>query len=80
MKNAQVAVPYKGGESNYRPISVLTIFSKAVENIIFTRFYKFLDSHNVITTAQYGFRSGVSTETALLHQKSSHWATLKQES
>lgn len=73
MKNAKVAVLYKGGDknemSNYRPISVLPIFSKALEKIIFTRLYKFLDSHSVITTAQYGFRSGVSTETALLHQK-----------
>lgn len=73
MKTARVSVIFKGGErnlsTNYRPISVLPIFSKGIEKIIFTRITQFFDKENVITAAQYGFRKGRSTESALLALK-----------
>lgn len=73
MKNAKVVVIHKNGDknimNNYRPISVLPIFSKPLEKIIFVRLSKFFDSHSIINASQYGFRPGLSTETALLNQK-----------
>lgn len=73
MKKARVSVIFKGGdrnsESNYRPISVLPVFSKCLEKIIHVRITKFFNKHNVLTDAQFGFISGKSTETALLTLK-----------
>lgn len=73
MKCARVSVIFKGGDpnlaTNYRPISVLPIFSKALEKIIFSRIAKFFDKENIITNAQFGFRKDRSTETALLTLK-----------
>lgn len=73
MKLAKVSVIYKGGDknvlSNYRPISVLPVFSKGLEKIIFCRLNSFLCKHSVITESQFGFRKGRSTESALLLQK-----------
>lgn len=73
MKNAKVTVIYKSGDKNilgnYRPISILPLFSKGLEKIIHLRLSNFLDKHSVITKSQYGFRSGFSTESALLFQK-----------
>lgn len=73
MKNAKVSVLHKGGDkneiSNYRPISVLPIFSKGLEKLIACRLEHFLLKHSVITDAQFGFRKGKSTESALLLQK-----------
>ena len=47
--------------NNYRPISILTCFSKIIEKILYARLYKFLKKHNVIYENQYGYQSNVST-------------------
>ena len=52
--------------SNYRPISILTCYSKIFEKIIYYRFISFLNKHKVIQNTQYGFRSEVSTNHALI--------------
>lgn len=39
------------------------------EKILFTRLSKFFEEHSVITPSQYGFRPGLSTQSALLYQK-----------
>lgn len=73
MKLAKVSVLHKGGDknviTNYRPISVLPIFSKGLEKIILRRLDNFFDKHSVLTDFQFGFRKGKSTECALLTQK-----------
>ena len=70
MKTARVAVLHKGGPindfNNYRPISVLPLFSKVLENVIKTRITKFLDDHELLVSEQFGFREKKSTEMALL--------------
>lgn len=70
MKKAKVSVIYKSGDknlaSNYRPISVLPVFSKGLEKIISSRVTMFLEKNNILTDFQFGFRKGKSTETALL--------------
>ena len=51
--------------SNYRPISVLPVFSKVLEKLMHVRLYTFLESHNILYHRQYGFRPGYSTNSAL---------------
>ena len=51
--------------SNYRPISLLTSFSKIIEKIIYKRFYNYLNDNNILVGDQYGFREKLSTETAI---------------
>ena len=51
---------------NYRPISLLPIFSKIFEKIIYSRMYKFLESNKLIYTCQFGFRANHSTNHALI--------------
>ena len=52
--------------NNYRPISILTCFSKIIEKILYARLYKFLKKPNVIYENQYGLQSNVSTVHAML--------------
>ena len=51
---------------NYRPISLLSVFSKIYEKLIFTRIYSYLDKNNLIYNKQFGFRRHYSTNHALL--------------
>lgn len=73
MKTAKVTVLFKAGDrnsmGNYRPISILPIFSKALEKLMHSRITNFSDHHNVLIESQFGFRKFRSTESALLHQK-----------
>ena len=50
---------------NYRPISLLPIFSKIIEKIIYTRMYDFLEKNNLLHNKQFGFRTNYSTSYAL---------------
>jgi hypothetical protein len=65
LKIAKVIPIYKTADAsdinNYRPISLLSSFSKILEKIVQTRLTNYLDTHNLITPQQFGFRSGHST-------------------
>lgn len=50
---------------NYRPISILPFLSKVVEKLIVIRLNKYLEKYNILTNAQFGFRKGYSTSTAI---------------
>ena len=50
---------------NYRPISLLSVFSKIFEKTIYKRMYAYLEKKNLIYHKQYGFRSNYSTNHAL---------------
>ena len=52
--------------SNYRPISLLPIFDKIFERILFKNLYNFLVQNNLITKNQSGFRPGDSCVNQLL--------------
>ena len=56
----------KGELTNYRPISVLTIFSKILERIAYIGIFKFLDKDNIISQSQYGFRRCYLTYLAII--------------
>ena len=51
---------------NYRPISLLPICGKCLENIIFNHMYSFLTTNNLVTKKQSGFRPGDSCSNQLL--------------
>ena len=51
---------------NYRPISLLSVFSKNFEKTIYTRIYSYLVKNDLIFEKQFGFRSNYSTNHALL--------------
>ena len=51
---------------NYRPISLLPVYSKIFEKVIYTRMYKFLDNNNFIYDRQFGFRAKHSTSHSLI--------------
>ena len=52
---------------NYRPISLLPICGKMFEKIIFNNLYSYLETNNLITKNQSGFRPGDSTTNQLLY-------------
>ena len=63
-----IPVPKKGDItdcSNYRPISLLSIFDKLFEKIVYSKLIKYLDKFNILFKHQYGFRSNHSTTFAL---------------
>lgn len=55
--------------SNYRPISILLVFSMGLKKIIYQRLALFCDKNSIIGLSQYGFRIGRSKKLALLAQK-----------
>ena len=50
---------------NYRPVSILPIFGKIFEKIIYNRLYNYFAKENVISENQFGFRKLHSTVHAL---------------
>ena len=52
--------------SNYRPISLLSVFSKITEKVIYKCLYSFLEVHNVLYSLQFGFRAIYSINHALI--------------
>ncbi len=51
---------------NYRPVSLLPFIAKTLERVVFNQVSLFLLQNNKLDAKQSGFRSGHSTETALL--------------
>jgi hypothetical protein len=47
--------------SNYRPISLLSTFSKVFEKVIFNGLYKNIERNHILDDNQYGFRPNSST-------------------
>lgn len=69
-KQAKIIPLYKSGNpsdpSNYRPISILSILSKPLEQHIYKCLLTHLDKYNLIHPNQFGFRANHSCHTALL--------------
>ena len=56
----------KESMDNYRPIALLSTFSKVFEKAFCKRLLSFLDQNNVLSESQYGFRKKRSTVHAVL--------------
>ena len=69
-KLAIIITIYKKEDSlfcpNYRPISLLPIYSKILEKAIYSRMYSFLSDNNLLYEKQFGFRANHSTNHALI--------------
>jgi hypothetical protein len=50
--------------TNYRPISLLTTFSKILDIVMKTRLLNHLTQFNILTKKQFGFRTKLTTENA----------------
>ena len=53
--------------TSYRPISVLSSFSKIFEKLVYNRLLNYLFQHSILSNNQYGF--GISTTQAWLFWK-----------
>lgn len=69
LKRAKVIPIYKKGKKdemgNYRPISLLSGFSKIFEGIMNDRLVQFFNKYDTFSSFQHGFRKHRSVETAL---------------
>ena len=52
--------------NNYRPISLLSIFDRIFEEVMYKRMMHFINVKNILFSAQFGFREGFSTEHAIV--------------
>ena len=70
LKIAKVTPTYKADDKsdlrNYRPISVLSCFSKILERIMYNRLYQYLTENKILYPKQFGFQTGHSTEHAIV--------------
>jgi hypothetical protein len=53
--------------NSYRPISILTSFSKIFEKVLQTRLLKHLTDDNILVKEKYGFRTKLKTDNATYH-------------
>ena len=69
-KIAKIIPIHKSGSyscfDNYRPISILPVFSKVFEKLVHRQLLKFLEDNILISTCQFGFRLKMSTEYAAI--------------
>uniref|UniRef100_A0A672G3Z8 Reverse transcriptase domain-containing protein n=1 Tax=Salarias fasciatus TaxID=181472 RepID=A0A672G3Z8_SALFA len=70
MKVAKIIPLFKKGNkndfSNYRPVALLSQFSKVLEKLFVIRLNKFIETYKILSPSQYGFRANHSTATALM--------------
>ena len=71
LKVAKVSPIFKVGNieeiGNYRPISVLPIFSKVLERIMYNRTYQYFKENDMFFPKQFGFQVNNSTHHAILN-------------
>ena len=69
LKIGQITPVFKSGDplqpNNFRPISVLTIFSKIFEKHIYNELLMYFEQNNILCKEQFGFRKGISTNIAI---------------
>ena len=70
LKIAKVSPIFKSGDNcevgNYRPISVLSCFSKILERIMYNRLYKHFLEQKLLYKKQFGFQKSHSTDHAIV--------------
>ena len=70
-KNAIVVPVHKSTQSsslsNFRPISILPVFSKVLERVVYDQIVDHFTTYNLFSNRQSGFRARYSTQNVLLH-------------
>ena len=71
LKTALIKPIFKKGDTdkftNYRPISLLSPFSKLLEKVACSQIMRYLNKFKLLYEHQYGFRRGHSTEHPVVH-------------
>ena len=71
LKSAKVARLFKKNDKtkigNYQPVSILTIFSKVFQRVVYDQVESYLNQEKLLYKFQSGFRSRYSTDTYLTH-------------
>ena len=71
LKLAYVTPVYKSGDkfsiNNYRPVSVISVFSKILEKLMYTRLLNFVNKYKLLYKFQFGFRENYGTTLALIY-------------
>jgi hypothetical protein len=71
LQTAKVIPLFKAGDvdifTNYRPISILSSFSKIYEKVMYNRLVDFTERFEILYSFQFGFRPKHSTNHALTH-------------
>ena len=69
LKYSEIKPLFKKGDkqnfSNYRPISILTSFSKVLEKAVYFQLYDHCSKHNILSGEQFGFRNKLVTTNAI---------------
>ena len=69
-KQANVKALFRKGKrtlcSNDKPVSVTSIICEMLESVIRKHILLFLETHNILSNSQHGFRNGYSCPTQLL--------------
>ena len=83
-KCAKVIPIYKSQEmdkfTNYRPISLLSSFSKLLEKVVANQMFRYLNKYNILYCHQYGFRPKHDTTQPILHFLDRIYNGLNQDS
>ena len=70
LKKARVVPIFKTGDksliNNYRPISILSFYSKVFEKLMYNKLYNFIEANDSLYAHQYVFRRGHSTQQAII--------------
>ena len=70
LKIAKVIPVFKKGDKenveNYRPISILPVFSKVLELIMYNHLHQYFMNNNLLHENQFGFQINNSTEHSIL--------------
>ena len=70
LKLAKVIPIFKSGDkqdiSNYRPISILSLFSKVFKKTMYNHLNNFIDANKILYKYQFGFRKSHSTNHAII--------------
>ena len=70
LKIANVVPIFEAGDemvfTNYRPMSVLPVFSKILERLMYNRLIEYINENKLLYKCQFGFQKGKSTYMAVL--------------
>ena len=70
LKHAKIIPVFKNEDesdpNNYRPISLLSVFNRIFEKLMYKRLKSFIDKYDILSKSQYGFRENCSTQHALI--------------
>lgn len=83
LKIACVTALFKAGDkldpNNYRPISSLPLLNKIFEKLLHKRLTSFLESNDIFTNNQFGFRKNMSTNDAVNNLLSSIYKAMEEK-